>query len=503
MIYYVATTGDDGNAGTSRASPLRTIRAAFALVVPGDRIRLAPGTYAERQVVAVDGDVIGGYIVIEKDPDVDGEAIVDGSTVSAEDGEGQACVFSLLGRSYLWFRNLTIKNHGETWAPGAYWAIVGILIGPSVYTADGIGSHHIRITGCTFTAIDRTTYLLSYALPIIVYSHGDERVSDPWSASTHHIEIRRNTFHDCEMAMLGASPPATSIFHSFIEMAGNVQHWIVEDNEFYEFTYDYSTPIQLGGNNSPTAYPNRPRKGVWRNNNCHDLPDGYGYYVTGCQDLLVERNTYRHCGFAVGIATETGGAGNPAGSNSARIWIRNELAIESINCDLVLGAWDNTYYDVEDIWVTTCAFVRHTWAGESTDPASSNASIFLLGQHAGQDGVTGDSRIWNNLIVCPEWLMLCNTANRIAGLLDRNLWCSPRELPFEMDAVDYGFPYDADQDTNGELQTLVEVVSTLGGKLTPEAMRARAVELDATVGPRSAPSWYYPGIFGDYEREAP
>ena len=46
-IYYVATTGNDTNPGTSAASPWRTVGKASATMVAGDQVRISPGTYNE------------------------------------------------------------------------------------------------------------------------------------------------------------------------------------------------------------------------------------------------------------------------------------------------------------------------------------------------------------------------------------------------------------------------------------------------------------------------
>lgn len=44
---YVATNGNDANAGTSQTAPLRTIQKAADISLPGDHIIVAPGTYRE------------------------------------------------------------------------------------------------------------------------------------------------------------------------------------------------------------------------------------------------------------------------------------------------------------------------------------------------------------------------------------------------------------------------------------------------------------------------
>lgn len=56
-IYYVATTGSNGNAGDVSTLPLATVTYACTLVSPDDEIWIAPGIYAEAAVQLVSADV--------------------------------------------------------------------------------------------------------------------------------------------------------------------------------------------------------------------------------------------------------------------------------------------------------------------------------------------------------------------------------------------------------------------------------------------------------------
>ena len=64
--FYVATNGNDANAGT-QASPWRTIeRAVRSSLLPGDEIVVMPGTYTERVWVNKGGnaDTANGYVTL-------------------------------------------------------------------------------------------------------------------------------------------------------------------------------------------------------------------------------------------------------------------------------------------------------------------------------------------------------------------------------------------------------------------------------------------------------
>ncbi len=59
-IYYVAPTGDDGNACTSPAAPCRTVQAAINKASPGDEVRVAAYTYTDTHgVVALITKTVG------------------------------------------------------------------------------------------------------------------------------------------------------------------------------------------------------------------------------------------------------------------------------------------------------------------------------------------------------------------------------------------------------------------------------------------------------------
>lgn len=84
-VYYVATTGNDSNAGTSTGAPLATLTAALGKVIAGDTIVIRAGVYHEGGIEA--GSKIG--VTIQPYP---GEAVwFDGSTVKTgwtDNGDG-------------------------------------------------------------------------------------------------------------------------------------------------------------------------------------------------------------------------------------------------------------------------------------------------------------------------------------------------------------------------------------------------------------------------------
>ena len=62
--FYVATTGNDSNPGTSTSAPWRTIQHAMSSATPGSTVNIMAGTYQERLTLNVSG-TSGNYITFQ------------------------------------------------------------------------------------------------------------------------------------------------------------------------------------------------------------------------------------------------------------------------------------------------------------------------------------------------------------------------------------------------------------------------------------------------------
>jgi hypothetical protein len=115
--YYLATTGNDSNAGTA-AAPWATFTKAWSVLQPGNTLIVKSGTYKQDLSPKKSGTVSQPITV---------KAEVDGSVYI--DGEGKRSVLSLSGNSYLTFEGLTLERSNDA-----------VL---DVYSAGkGLTSHH-------------------------------------------------------------------------------------------------------------------------------------------------------------------------------------------------------------------------------------------------------------------------------------------------------------------------------------------------------------------------
>lgn len=102
--YTVAATGSDSNAGTS-SSPFRTIGKAASVVVAGDTVLVAAGTYAEKNIAPKSSGTQTSRIVFKPVPGT-GTVIVKHPATAADDTP----IFSLSSRSFIWIEGFTFKD---------------------------------------------------------------------------------------------------------------------------------------------------------------------------------------------------------------------------------------------------------------------------------------------------------------------------------------------------------------------------------------------------------
>lgn len=102
--YYVATTGNNSNAGTI-AAPWLTVQKAANTMVAGDTAYVRSGTYNESMINFTNSGTAGSPITIKGYP---GEiAVIDGGFTTAS---GRLPVFDIDGENYITLDGLTIKR---------------------------------------------------------------------------------------------------------------------------------------------------------------------------------------------------------------------------------------------------------------------------------------------------------------------------------------------------------------------------------------------------------
>lgn len=138
-VYYVATTGNDGNAGAID-KPLRTIQAAIDKTQPGDTVYVRGGVYHERVVMKTSGTATQPIRILAYEnelPVIDGEYILPDAQVDACDNSiiPPRCKVSQslirIRASHIVFDGFKITQSLGT----------GILVGPTA-------TEHVTIRNC-------------------------------------------------------------------------------------------------------------------------------------------------------------------------------------------------------------------------------------------------------------------------------------------------------------------------------------------------------------------
>lgn len=109
VLYYVRTSGNDANAGTSAAAAYLTVSRALSAAVAGDTIYVGAGTYTGQLAPPRSGTLANPIRVYG---DTDGSRTGDAGTVTIT--HGTAPVISFNGRSYVQFVDLTISGASTT-----------------------------------------------------------------------------------------------------------------------------------------------------------------------------------------------------------------------------------------------------------------------------------------------------------------------------------------------------------------------------------------------------
>lgn len=172
--YYVATNGNDANAGTA-AAPFKRIQIGVSHLKAGDTLNIEAGTYSEG--VSIGWDSTGTYgnlngtasapITIQADPSVaPGSVIISGQNNKTHDG-----IDLEPGNSWLVIKGITVNNNTGT------------------ITRDGIhvsGSDNVSVLNCTVTGVVRFGIFCSFTTNFLVQGNSVSNTVGTGSSDNGH-----------------------------------------------------------------------------------------------------------------------------------------------------------------------------------------------------------------------------------------------------------------------------------------------------------------------------
>jgi len=383
--FFVSTTGNDANAGTSSA-PWRTIQHAANTVHAGDTVQVLGGVYNESVTIPSSGNATAGYITFESAPGQ--TAIVDGTGINV--GKGQEFgLFTLRTNSYIVIQGFEIRNFSSS-TGGA--VPVGIDFEGSGSFVE-ILNNHIHNIVQTLGACNSAN-----ALGMAIYG-----TQAP--ASIDHITISGN---ELDHNTTGCSEN--------MSIDGNVQYFVTTKNLVHDNNNIGIDNIGFEGV-SPNVSFDQARDG-WDMQNTifnitsinnpvyHGQLGANGQYCDGCTRVIIERNLIHDSDIPVEVASEH------SGHVSSFVVVRNNVIYHAQFVGLSIGGYSKSVGGTDN-----CTIVNNTFWADGT--ASGAAGELQIQYHA------TNNTIFNNIMYAgPTNVLINDFTSSVANpaSLDHNLY---------------------------------------------------------------------------------
>jgi len=341
LAFYVSTTGNDANSGTS-GSPWRTIQHASNVAQPGDTIYVYGGTYNEAVTINVSGNATAGYITFQSYPGQ--TAIIDGTGLPVN---GQTGLVNIQDKNYLVVSGFEIRNYSTG-------STANVPIGIYITGADGyiqILNNHIHniktsASGCN-----------ANALGIAVYGTNG-------GAAINNLTISGN---ELDHMTTGCSET--------MSLDGNVQYWTVSNNLIHDNNNIGIDAIGFEGV-SPNSATDQARDGSIVGNTVYNITSygnpaygnqyaADGIYVDGGTRITIERNVVHNTDLNVELASEH------SGKVTSYVTVRNNLIYQSNSVGISIGGYDRNVGGTDH-----CTIVNNTlWDNDTKNTGSGEFQI--------------------------------------------------------------------------------------------------------------------------------
>lgn len=389
--YYVATTGNDSNAGT-RAAPWKTLQHAADVVPAGSTVYVRGGVYNEKLKITRSGSASEGPIVFTSYGEEN--AILDGTGLSVSGSQG---LVELDDVSFVTVQGFEIRNFTTATRNAVPMGIYIHGAGGFITLADN------KIHDIKNTATPSGSDLLGRD------AHGIAVYGTEAPASLHDLTISGNELYNL---VLGSSES--------LVINGNVDGFAVMDNLIHD---NDNIGIDLIGfeETAPNANYDQARNGLVKGNRVYNissnnnpsygkkLPNGSnaagGIYVDGGKDSIIEQNYSYNNDIGIEIASEH------AGRATSHITVRSNVIYNNRLTGIAMGGYDDERGSTEN-----CVIVNNTVYKNDT-----------VGDGSGQLYVQFDTKnnvIKNNIFVASDTdvLMYNEYTQNSNNVLDYNLY---------------------------------------------------------------------------------
>ena len=383
QAYYVATNGNDANAG-SLAQPWRTIQKAANTAVAGSTVYVRSGVYNEMVQVTRSGNITDGYLTFQNYPN---EApILDGTGLQPVSGAVGA--FYLASVSYITIQGFEIRNYSS--------ANRNVL--PfGIYIADK--GNHLQIVNNHIHNISTT-----YAGTNGGNAHGIGIYGTDSTESIHDLTITGN---ELDHLTLG--------FSESMALNGNVELFEIANNSIHDNNNIGIDIIGFEGTCSNDTC-DQARTGTIHNNTVYKINSASnpayqgdsasaGIYVDGGRDVTIERNTVYESDYGLELASEH------SGHATTGVIARSNLFYYNLITGASIGGYTTTVG-----YTSNCQIINNTFF--ENDTTNSGTGEFGL-QYNPQNNVFKNNLLYansNGIFLSSEFTQ--NSGNQ----LDNNLY---------------------------------------------------------------------------------
>ncbi|MDP1759858.1 MAG: T9SS type A sorting domain-containing protein [Candidatus Woesebacteria bacterium] len=375
--YYVSTSGNNANAGTSIALAWQTVQRALDSATPGSTVYILSGTYNEKTTLGVSGTLSNPITFRNYNSDV---VIIDGTGITLQDE-----ILDISNKSFVTFQGLIFQNSIGNDSKGIF--VQGIC---SNLVFKGNTIRQIYFSSNPSDPVSSSTN----ASPFLFWG------TDATTPITNSM-IDSNFIYNCRTG-----------YSEAFTLEGNVDTFTVKNNIVHDIT---NIGIDLAGNYAvcPNPANDQARNGVIKWNKTYNCISSYatsgGIYVDGGRDLIIENNISYHNGWGIEIGCEV------LGKTSSNITVRNNLLYNNIESGFAFGGYD---YPATSGKILNCNFSGNTiFSNDSTN--STDGEVFI--------SYSENCSFQNNIVYTSanNWAFTQNGTVPLNLTSDYNLFYSP------------------------------------------------------------------------------